>query len=233
MKHFILVAVDCQYGFCEGGELPVNGGTKACENVNKLINLRIPNNNIVDELGYSNHTYSFIKEVIFTADAHPGDHCSFKGRSPEGQWPVHCVEDTKSAAIVDPLIMSCVDNGIPYGVVKKGQKKDSENYSAFKFVFKNLDMFTFSMAPDFDPTGTTLEFFQDPEDKEENYNEIIVAGLAGDYCVLETLKEFIKMDPIVYLEGIASIDGGNTLINYIKENKLRIIDSKGNISMLD
>ena len=48
--------------------------------------------------------------------------------------------------------------------------------------------------------------------------------VAGDYCVINTIK---NLQPIwdrlsVYLPGIASIDGGTALQEFIKENKLNI-----------
>lgn len=42
-----------------------------------------------------------------------------------------------------------------------------------------------------------------------------VCGLAGDYCVLETLKN---------LEPIASLDGGIKLTDYIESNNTRLFE---------
>lgn len=46
----------------------------------------------------------------------------------------------------------------------------------------------------------------------------VVCGLAGDYCVKETIIHMIEngYNPKVFYDGIASIDGGITLDNYIK-----------------
>lgn len=223
MKHYIFIAVDYQVGFCEGGNLAVNGGKKAVAAASELLNHKVALNDNQAE------SENLIKEVIFTKDAHPATHSSFKDFNPEGLWPVHCVEHTVDGAIMDPLIYDCAKNGIPYGVVGKGQNIDEENYTAFRFVYKNQDLYTYSLAPNFDPTKNTLDFIQDPDDKEEYYNELVIGGIAGDYCVLETIKAFIDMDPIVYLPGIASIDGGKALNDYIKEHDLRIMDESFNI----
>jgi len=228
MKHYILIAVDYQYGFKEGGALGVEGATNAIEAASKLLNYRVmKTEKSTDELSYRdgdkvNHTESFIKEVIFTRDGHPANHCSFKSQG--GEWPIHCVEYTMGSAIVDPLIYDCIQNGIPYGVATKGQDPNVENYSAFRFVMRNGDMTTFSLAPDFKPTGNVLDFIQDPEDVEENYNEIIISGIAGDYCVYETVQNMKEVDPIVYLPGVASIDGGDKLKKLIKDLNLRVMD---------
>ena len=217
MRHYIFIGVDYQVGFCEGGSLPVEGGKKAVSAASKLLN-------------YKADGEQLIKEAIWTKDAHPACHCSFKDVNPEtGLWPVHCVEHTVDGAIMDPLIMDCAKNKIPYGVVGKGQNVDEENYTAFRFVFRNGDMYTYSLAPNFDPTTNTLDFIQDHDDAEEYYNELIIGGIAGDYCVLETVKAFIDMDPIIYLPGIASIDGGKAINEYIKEHHLRVMDENFNI----
>ena len=44
------------------------------------------------------------------------------------------------------------------------------------------------------------------------------------YCVKETLKNLLKYKPIVYTKGIASIDGGKILKEFIKENNLKEYD---------
>ena len=53
---------------------------------------------------------------------------------------------------------------------------------------------------------------------------VVVCGIAGDYCVLETLKNIvgtIGADRVrVYLDGTASIDTGTALNNYMKENNI-------------
>jgi len=205
MKHYIAIGVDYEIDFVEGGSLAVEGGNEASKK-------------FIDLLNYKVDDKFFIDECILTKDSHPHNHCSFK---PQGLWDWHCVADTVGAAIVDPIIPTLAKNNIPYGVVAKGQNKDEENYSAFRFVFKNKDLYSYSMAPKFEPSGNLLEFLRDQEDEDEEFDEIIICGIAGDYCVLETLKAMIDMDPIVYLPGVASIDGGKALEDFIKEKNLR------------
>lgn len=48
--------------------------------------------------------------------------------------------------------------------------------------------------------------------------QIVVCGLAGDYCVLETLKNLEPIKPMVYL------DGGIKLNNYIESNNTRLFE---------
>jgi nicotinamidase-related amidase len=52
---------------------------------------------------------------------------------------------------------------------------------------------------------------------------IAVWGLAGDYCVKETLKNLYEKCPnylFVLEEGIASIDGGKALKEYVEEKHI-------------
>ena len=53
MKHYILIAVDYQYGFKEGGALGVEGATNAIEAASKLLNYRVMKaEKSTDELSY-------------------------------------------------------------------------------------------------------------------------------------------------------------------------------------
>ena len=87
-----LVVVDFQYDFCLlGAPLYVPGSDKALWNISHLIE-----NNKVGR-------------VIFTADWHPSNHCSFKKNG--GQWNEHCVQFSKGAAIHDLLLYGCIGAG--------------------------------------------------------------------------------------------------------------------------
>lgn len=82
-KKTTLVVVDFQYDFCLlGAPLYVPGSDKALWNISHLIE-----NKKVDR-------------VIFTADWHPANHCSFKRND-------HCVQFSKGAAIHDLLLYRC------------------------------------------------------------------------------------------------------------------------------
>ena len=133
-----------------------------------------------------------INKIIFTVDWHPINHCSFKDNG--GNWNVHCLQYSKGAAIDDILLRNCHYNNIPYEVITKGENPDKEEYGAFSEVKPNI------------PEG----------------EEIVICGIAGDYCVLETLKNILYLKPKVFLKGIASIDGGIKLKEFIKENNLII-----------
>jgi nicotinamidase/pyrazinamidase len=105
-----LIIVDAQYDFMEGGKLPVEGATKALDNIVSLI-----------ESG----EYS---TIITTQDWHNGKHCSFKELG--GTFPEHCVQGTHGADIYAPI-----ENAIQQGEyfnfnLKKGMSL--EEFSAFR-----------------------------------------------------------------------------------------------------
>lgn len=192
-----LIIVDFQNDFClESGALYVKGATNAMWNIESLL-----------ESGD-------ISRVMFTADWHMWKHPSFKEQG--GPWPMHCVQYSTGAAISELLLSACRNNDIPHEVVIKGLYK--EQYGAFKDFHIDEDG---DMCFEDEAHLHDWLYFEDPSD-EEYY----ICGLAGDYCVLETIK---NLKPIwnrlhVYLPGIASIDGGETLNNFIKENNLKVIE---------
>lgn len=148
-----------------------------------------------------------VNEVVFTVDWHPANHCSFKHNG--GTWNDHCVQFSKGAAIHDLLLYGCVDAEIPFKVLTKGTLADTEEYG-IKVAPANSrvnyhTIYSQSMGIDINPE-----------------NQIVVCGLAGDYCVLDTLKNLEPIKPMVYLNGIASLDGGIKLNNYIENSNIRL-----------
>lgn len=105
----ILLAVDCQYDFLEGGSLPVNG---AIERMNNLAEFMKTNKYDV---------------IVFTADWHPHEHMSFVENG--GQWPKHCVQHTHGAAIYQPLLEVADKTNTLMRVLTKGDVTQKEEYS--------------------------------------------------------------------------------------------------------
>lgn len=136
-----------------------------------------------------------INKIIFTVDWHPINHCSFDKNG--GEWPIHCLQYSERAAIDYLLLTNCCSNNIPYEVVTKGEDPNKEEYGAFSSIKPNI------------PEG----------------EEIVVCGIAGDFCVLHTLENILYLKPKVFLKGIASIDGGTKIKEFIKEHDLDIIDT--------
>lgn len=190
----ILIVVDVQYDFCNpNGTLFVRGGDKV---VNKVKDI-IPN----------------FDYVIFTKDSHSLNHCSFKENG--GIWPVHCVWNSIGEGIPVELLKAAND----YGVVAKGGNVNEEEYGAFS---DDLEFFeSIELAVD------TEGIYSKPSKAYcDDVDELVVCGIAGDYCVVETLKNIVKWfkdtNKIkVYLDGVASIDGGIKLNAYMKENSIK------------
>lgn len=148
-----------------------------------------------------------IDKIIFTVDWHPINHCSFKKQG--GPWPQHCVQYTPGACIEPKLFKYINSLDIPYEIVQKGTDPEREEYGAFEDISEEHDLF-----------GGRI-YLTDTVYIEEN-TDLVVCGIAGDYCVKETLQNLIKggLTPKVYMPGIASIDGGKTLSAFIKENEI-------------
>ncbi|MFC3284981.1 nicotinamidase [Litchfieldella rifensis] len=104
----VLLIVDMQNDFCEGGALPVTGG-----------NALVPGINAEAETASRAGAL-----IVASRDWHPVDHCSFDSQG--GPWPAHCVQDTPGAAFHPQL-------EFPEGTVKvsKGTAFDRDAYSAF------------------------------------------------------------------------------------------------------
>lgn len=157
MTRSVLVVVDVQRDFCAGGALAVPDAEAILPVVNGLI--------------------TAFERVIVTQDWHPPGHVSFASSHPGRRvgdrvtlpagdqllWPDHCVAGTANAELHPAL---CVP---PHAVVlRKGVGRDGDAYSAF---FENDGLA---------PVG--LEALL----RETDAGEIVLAGLATDFCVLHT-----------------------------------------------
>lgn len=137
--------------------------------------------------------------VYVTMDTHPKDHCSFKENG--GIWPTHCVYDTNGWKIPEYL-SDALENVNCVSCFRKGTEVDKEEYSIFDNEKDGFMLYT---------------YIKEMASQEDVY--IDVCGIAGDYCVLETIKglrnfmddKYIK----VLTEFTASIDCGEKLKDYI------------------
>ena len=121
----ILLIVDAQYDFLEGGNLAVFEGTKAMDNLVKHI---------------ADH-YNEYNEIVLTADWHLPTHCSFKDNG--GEWPKHCVQHSLGAAIYQGILDVLDDKKVNYHILTKGTNEDREEYSIFKNPKSSLHLKTF------------------------------------------------------------------------------------------
>lgn len=112
--------------------------------------------------------------IFATQDWHPAEHVSFfsnhKNKKPfeviqiedrtQVLWPPHCIQGTANARIL-------VDNNLFQAVVKKGKDPRYDSYSGFQ-----------------DDGGAKTEM--DAILKRNGISEVIVYGIATDYCVKAT-----------------------------------------------
>ena len=141
--------------------------------------------------------------IVMTADFHPYEHTSFKDNG--GLWPVHCVQHTHGASIYQPVFEAVKKLSSKVQVLTKGEDVAIDEYSimANKNSAKKL-----------------LDIIE-----ENGIQEIYVAGLCGDYCVGNSIKDLVEAghgDKIrVLTRFIGNIDDGTTLRHIIVNNHLQ------------
>jgi nicotinamidase/pyrazinamidase len=103
--------------------------------------------------------------VVYTADSHPADTPHFT------TWPVHCVTGTPGSALLPGLL-------VEGDVVPKGTD-GQDGYSGFSV----RDPLSGASSP------TVLESLL----RDAGVTEVVVVGLAGDYCVGETALDAVRL----------------------------------------
>lgn len=152
--------------------------------------------------------------VNVTLDSHPENHSSFKENG--GIWPKHCVMHTNGWGVPEYLDdalkeLNQVSQNVIINIFTKGTLAEKEEYSIF----------------DNEKDGVTLK--NDIKRLIQSGEVYIdVCGIAGDYCVLETIKglmDVIGNQYITILEPyVASIDGGEKLKAFAIENNINCIE---------
>jgi nicotinamidase/pyrazinamidase len=183
-----LIVVDYQNDFLPGGALGVTDGHQAHPRIIKVVEDHLVQGDV----------------IVLSQDWHPADHFSFSN-DPEyrdGSWPPHCVQGTEGAEIDEPLFNNLTDLAdlinLDLAIVHKGTERDVEAYSAF-------DGFIVGTG---EPLLTYL--------RNRNVEDVIVTGLALDYCVRATALDAkdhfyevtVPLDctrPVSYLTGGAAI----------------------------
>lgn len=174
-----LLLVDIQNDFMPFGALPVAHGDQVVDVANGLM-----------------PAFDF---VVASQDWHPLDHGSFArnhpGHSP-GQvielagleqvlWPDHCVQNTPGASFHSGLDVASID-----AVVRKGSDPSIDSYSAF---FDNAHR-----------KDTGLDRLL----RSAAVTEIVMLGLATDYCVLATALDARELGLMVTVvrDGVRAVD---------------------------
>ncbi|WP_447980641.1 isochorismatase family protein [Candidatus Nitrospira bockiana] len=118
------------------------------------------------------------RPIFVTKDWHPPNHCSFTSRG--GIWPVHCVAGTPGAE--HPPTFTLPTGSVM--TVHKATDPDKEAYSAFE--------------------GTSL----DEQLRSAGIRRLFVGGLATDYCVLNTVRDGVRLHYaiVLLLDGIRAVN---------------------------
>jgi nicotinamidase/pyrazinamidase len=161
-----LLLVDVQNDFCPGGALAVSGGDRVVGALNRYIKA-------ATTLG---------TRVYASRDWHPPITTHFTSQG--GEWPIHCVRDTKGAEFHPGLELP------PHTtIITKGDSPDKPGYSAFD-------------GHTADATSLLTDL------RKRHIDHLYVGGLATDYCVkhsvLDALKEGLQVT--VLEDAIAGVD---------------------------
>jgi nicotinamidase/pyrazinamidase len=159
-----LILVDIQNDFCTGGALAVPQGEAVVPIANRLMSLA--------------------DVVVATQDWHPADHGSFAanhpgrklfeladlGGLPQVLWPAHCMQWTGGAQFHPELDTRRITRVFP-----KGTDPEIDSYSGF---FDNGQRKATGL-------GDWL--------KAQRVEEVLVCGLATDYCVKATAIDAVRL----------------------------------------
>ncbi|HEU0033016.1 MAG TPA: bifunctional nicotinamidase/pyrazinamidase [Kofleriaceae bacterium] len=159
-----LVLVDLQYDFLPGGALAVANGDETIAVAQRLM--------------------PRFQTVVATQDWHPPDHKSFAvnnpgmavgelgelGGMPQVMWPAHCVQGTRGAEL-----HAALDRDRLTKVFRKGTDPEIDSYSGF---FDNGRRKS---------TGKGEWLLQ------HGVRELVVLGLATDYCVKFTVLDGLQL----------------------------------------
>ncbi len=204
---YVLGLIDPQNDFFINGSLAVPNAEEIIGPINKL---RFYCNNICD--------------IFISQDYHPANHMSFATTHKNDlfskvhlnltmkdnyiisveqcMWPVHCVKDTWGSKFHQDLILQKSDK-----IFRKGTMENIESYSAFGDEFNSKY------------ENTELDNWL----KANGINNIILVGLATDYCVYHTALDAIRLEYKVHiiLSCVRGVSKDTT------ENAIKDLKSKG------
>ena len=144
--------------------------------------------------------------IVMTADHHPADHSSFTANG--GIWPAHCVQNTEGATIYKSVLDAVKQHDPQAQLLTKGDNVAVDEYSILANEASAQKLLALI--------------------EEQGIEEIYVAGLCGDYCVGNSIKDLVAAghgDKIrVLTRYIGNIDDGTTLRTIIADNNLQVND---------
>lgn len=197
----VLLVVDVQNDFCEGGALAVPNGDQVVPVINGLIDCFL--------------------HSIATQDWHPADHQSFASShndlepfsttelsyGPQILWPDHCIQGETGSSFHKDLDQDSLEL-----IIRKGFRKEIDSYSAF---FENDQSTT---------TGLTGYL------QSRGIKRIFLCGLATDFCVYYSAIDAVKQgfETFVIADACRAIDMDGSLekaMIHMRESGVEIISS--------
>jgi len=188
-----LIIVDCQNDFITG-TMSIKSARSVIDEIKKFIKNRKEE----------------IDKIVFTANWHPYNHSSFKQFG--GELQHHCIQYTPGACIEPKLLKYVQSFNIKYEVSTRGELVEVDFPGAFndiEFIQDNL----------------SKRYYLDSIVSVNAETDFVVCGVYGDQSVKATISNLISggIDPKVYMPGIVSTDGGKSISQFVKENKLEKI----------
>ena len=197
-----LLLIDLQDDFMPGGALPVEDGNATVLVANRLMD-----------------RFDF---VTASQDWHPADHMSFASQHPghktferiqindrqQTLWPDHCIQGSPGAELHHELRTGSIDR-----VIRKGTDRRFDSYSAFF---------------DDGKQSTGLDVCL----REQEVDDIVLMGLATDYCVLFSALDAARLGyrVTVVRDGCRGIDqpAGHVKVAWsrMQDAGVLLIDSK-------
>ncbi|MBT2250045.1 isochorismatase family protein [Arthrobacter sp. BHU FT2] len=169
-----LIIVDVQNDFCEGGSLAVEGGAAVAGAISEYIDAH----------------HNEFDHIVATQDWHidPGghfsDHPDFKD-----SWPPHCVAGTRGAELHPDL-----DTEYIQAYFRKGQYAAA--YSGFEGLLAPEDAVpTGERQPGAGPDAVEADedaIGLDDWLQSHDVEDVVVVGIATDYCVLATSLDAVQ-----------------------------------------
>lgn len=211
----VLLIVDVQNDFCEGGALAVPGAEDIISTINRLIEGKMGRYDV----------------IIASQDWHPSHHGSFAsshhvdpfvvgtlGGRPQTMWPDHCVQNSKGAEFHAGLHIkektthnlsytTTNARGVRIYVQRKGSNPEYDSYSAFK-----------------DDGGKATGLMKYLQSK--GVTDLDVCGLATDYCVGSSALDAKTMNPeltVRFLEYASRGISPETIAKKIEEMQEKAI----------
>ena len=181
-KKYALGIIDMQADFCSGGKLMVTGAEEIIGPINRL-----------------RHLFKSMPTFV-SLDMHPPDHVSFASTHAvkeytkltvsntmrdgtnktveQAMWPTHCVKGSHGSTLHPDVVILPDDF-----MIEKGTLKEVESYSAFGDEFQNS----------YENTGLL------PWLKTRDITDVILVGVATDYCVANTAYDALRLGFTVHI----------------------------------